>query len=327
VPDFLRDPRQPTPLDLSTIDSSLLAEAPDRLLALAADLLIGGDPVRGGEYLDLLEHAQPPITPKSRLAARFAAMRSFHHAQTGRLNEAVDEAQAARGIQERTNLQDEWNAAVPLILLRVYPCLDDFAAVDREAAAALATPDLTEPARLVLVPGAQALAWCEVGRLAEAADAARAAEADARRLGFDQHFFGVDYLRALAGLALERRHLDTAEQLTEQALSISEHRRPIFEFLVLLDRAGIWAARGQTHDALATVGAARLVLSATRSVLLARADELEALLRLSLGDLRSPVELASRLPVTRRTGAGQGRACLRRFPCRGNTCSHCRWVS
>ena len=35
-------------------------------------------------------------------------------------------------------------------------------------------------------------------------------------------------------------------------------------------------------------------------MLLARADELEALLRLSLGDLRSPAELASGLPVARR---------------------------
>ncbi len=35
-------------------------------------------------------------------------------------------------------------------------------------------------------------------------------------------------------------------------------------------------------------------------MLLARADELEALLRLSLGDLRSPIELASGLPAARR---------------------------
>ena len=46
--------------------------------------------------------------------------------------------------------------------------------------------------------------------------------------------------------------------------------------------------------------AARLVLAGTGSALLARADELEALLRLSLGDLRSPAELAGRLPAARR---------------------------
>ena len=60
------------------VDPSLLADAPDRLLALAADLLLSGDVARGGEYLDLLERVRPPIPPESRLAARFAAMRSLH---------------------------------------------------------------------------------------------------------------------------------------------------------------------------------------------------------------------------------------------------------
>jgi LuxR family transcriptional regulator, maltose regulon positive regulatory protein len=299
VPDFLHEPGQPAALDLSMIPPSLLAEAPDRLLGLATDLVLWGDLARGGEYLDLLERAQPSIPPESGLAARFAAMRSFHHGVTGQLTEAVEAALAARAIQERTQLSDEWNSVVPLILLRVYPCLDDFQAVDREAAAALAMPALPEPAKLVLVPGAQALAWCESGRLAEAAEAAGAAEAGARRLGFTQHFFAVDYLRVLAGLALERGDLDTAEQLTEQALSITERRRPVFEFLTLLDRAGIWAARGQIRDALATVEAARLVLARAGPALVARADELEALLRLSLGDPRAATELASRLSAAR----------------------------
>ena len=300
VPGFLQDRALPAALDLSTVDPSLLADAPDRLLGLAADLLLWGDPARGGKYLDLLERARPSIPPESRLAARFAAMRSFHYGITGQLNEAERAGLDARAIQQRTRLQDEWNAAVPLILLRVYPCLEDYDAVDREAAAALALPELAETARLVLVPSARAVAWFEAGRLPEAAEAAEAAYADARRLGFDQHFFAVDSLRVLAGVALERRDLDTAEQLTEQVLSITEQRRPIFEFLALLDRAGIWAARGQAREALASVEAARLVLAGTGSVLLARADELEASLRLSLGDLRSPAELASKLPAARR---------------------------
>jgi hypothetical protein len=52
----------------------------------------------------------------------------------------------------------------------------------------------------------QALAWFEFGHLAEAADAARTAQATARSLGFDRHFFAVDYLRTLAGLALDLKH-------------------------------------------------------------------------------------------------------------------------
>ena len=210
------------------------------------------------------------------------------------------EALAARAIQERTQLKDEWNAVVPLVLLRVYNCTEDFPAIEREAAAALTLPDLSEAARVMLVPGAQALAWFQAGRLAEAARTARAADAEARRLGFDGHFFAVDHLRVLSGLALERRDLDTAERLTERTLSITEQRRPVFEFTVLLDRAGIWAAQGRSRDALATVAVARHVMDSAGPQLLARADELEALIRLSLGDLAAATELAANLPAARR---------------------------
>ena len=300
ITDFLHDPAAPAALDLTMVDPSLLTAVPDRLLAIAADLLLWGDWVRGGEYLDLLERTQPAIPPDSQLAARLAAMRSLRHGLTGELHEAERHALAARSIEKRILLAGEWNATVPLTLMRLYRMLEDFEAVEREAAEALAIPSLGEPARLVAVRGAQALAWFDAGRLSEAADAARAAEAAARRLGFEQHFFAVDYLRALAGAALERRDLDTAEQLTERALSISERGRPVYEFFDLLDRARIWAARGQIHDALASVEAARHVLAGTKSVLLARADELEAVLRLSLGDLRSAAGLAAGLPAARR---------------------------
>ena len=66
VDDFLRDPVLPPPLDLSTVDPSLLAAAPDRLLAVAADLVVAGDTARSWEYLGLLERAQPAIPPELR---------------------------------------------------------------------------------------------------------------------------------------------------------------------------------------------------------------------------------------------------------------------
>ena len=299
VSDFLHSPTTPEPLVLGMVDPSPLVETPERLLGLAAELLLSGDTARGGEYLDLLEHAGT-IPAESKLAARFAAFQSFRYGVVGQLEKSVRAALAAQAIQERTQLTDEWNAAVPLILIRVYTCLDDFPAVEREAATALAAPEVTEPVKLVMVPGSLALAQFESGRLVEAADTARAADADARRLGFGQHFFATDILRALSGLALERRDLDTAEHLTEQVLSITEQRRPLFEFMALLDRAQIWAARGQIHDALTTVEAARQVMTGGSPALLARADEQEALLRLSLGDPRAPAELARHLPATRR---------------------------
>ena len=299
VSDFMRDPAIPSPLDLSMISPALLTGAPDRLLGLATDLLLCGDTARGGEYLDMLERTEPPIPAGSALATGYTTMRSFHYAVTGYLREAVREGIAARDIQERLQISDQWTASIPLMLIRVHACLEDLPAAEQEAAMALAIPELTEPARLVAVPGALALARFGFGNLADAADSAHAADANARRLGFDRHFFAVDYLRTLAGLALERRELDIAEHLTERVLSISEQRRPLFEFLALLDRARIWAARGHVREALATVEAARLVLAGAKSVLLARADELEALLRLSLVDLNTPAELASRLPAAR----------------------------
>ena len=298
VPDYLRQPVPPTPPDLSAIDPALLLDAPERLLALAADLVLGGDTARSGQYLDLLEHAQK-IPAASGLAGRFAVIRSYHYGVTGHLDNAVQAAESARAILDTTPLTDGWNAAIPAILIRVYNCLEDFPAVEREAAATLAAPDVTDPVKLVMVPGALALAWFESGHLGKAAAAAEAAHAEARRLGFGQHFFAVDHLRVLSGLALERRDLDDAEHLAERALSITEQRRPVFEFLALLDRARIWAARGMTRDALATVAAAREILAGTGTALLLRADELEARIRLSLGDLHSAAELASGLPAAR----------------------------
>jgi len=300
VPDFVADPVTPGPLDLGVINQSRLAEAPERLLAVAADLLLGGDTARSGQYLDVLGQTQPPALADPRLAARFTAMRAFQHAMTGHLDEAVDEALAARAIQEDMQLMDEWNLAVPLLLMDVYNCLEDFPAVEREAIAALAVPTFTDVVRQVVVPGARALAWFEAGRLAQAAKTAEAADAQARHLGFSEHFFAVDHLRALAGIALEQRDLDAAERLIERVLAIIEQRRPLLEFLALLDRSAIWAARGQVRDALTTVAAARTVLERPPPVLLARADESEALIRLAAGDRRSPAELADRLPAGRR---------------------------
>jgi len=299
VPDFLQIPTVPAPLVLGAADSSLLVQTPERLMGLAADLLLSGDTARGAAYLDLLGQSGK-IPDESRLAARFAAFQSFRYGVAGQLEWSVQSALEARAIRERIQLTDEWNSVVTLVLVRVYNCLEDRPAAEREAAAALAEPDVAEPVRLVMVPGARALAWFEAGHLTEAAQAAMAADADARRLGFSQHFFAVDYLRALSGLALERRDLDTAERLTERVLSITEQRRPLFEFLALLDRAQIWAARGQIRDALTSVAAARQVMTRGSPALLARADEQEALLRLSLGDLGAPAELAARLPAAPR---------------------------
>jgi LuxR family maltose regulon positive regulatory protein len=84
VADFLRDPALPPPPDLSQVDPALLAAAPDRLLALALDLGLSGDSSRSGQCLDLLERAEPPIPPDSRLAARLAGARAAQLMMTRR---------------------------------------------------------------------------------------------------------------------------------------------------------------------------------------------------------------------------------------------------
>jgi LuxR family transcriptional regulator, maltose regulon positive regulatory protein len=297
--DFLHRAEVPLRLDLGKVDSARLTDTPGQLLALAADQLLWGDTARGSEYLDLLEQARPSIPPRSRLGARVATMRSFRYLLAGHMSKAVREALAARVIQQQTEIIDEWSVAAALILMHAYAVLEDPQAAAREAATALAMPAATEPVKLIMVPGALALAWFQAGHLAKAADAAGSADAEAGLLKFGQHFFAIDHLRTLAGLALERREFDTAQRLLERALPITQHR-PAFQFLVLLDRAQLQAARSQHRDALATVEAARRVLAGSRSVLLARADELEALIRLSLGDLRIPASLANGLPGIRR---------------------------
>jgi LuxR family maltose regulon positive regulatory protein len=259
-------------------------------------MLLSGDAIRGARCLDMLEREGPTMPSQSRLRGRFMALQALRHALIGDADRAVSASLAARSIQERTQEVDEWNVAVPLILLRAYTWLEDFEAVEREAASALAATHVSEPVKLVAVPGARASAWFESGRLNLAGDWARAAEAKAQRLGFQRHFFALDYLRTLAGLALERRDLDAADDLTEQAMTIAEHRRPAVEFLVLVDRAQVAFARGHLRQALATVDAARRVLAEAKSVLLARADDLEATIRQSAGDLRMAADLAARLP-------------------------------
>ena len=101
VRDFLRVPAVPEPLVLSMADPSMLAETPERLLGLAAHLLLSGETARGGEYLDLLEQTGS-IPPGSELAARLAAFQSFRYGVAGQLETAVQKALAARATQGRT---------------------------------------------------------------------------------------------------------------------------------------------------------------------------------------------------------------------------------
>ncbi len=94
VPDFLHNPSPPSPLPMT--DPSPLVDKPERLLGLAADMLLSGETARGGEYLDLLEHAGT-VPPDSALAARLASFQSFRYGVTGQLEKAVQAWPGGRG--------------------------------------------------------------------------------------------------------------------------------------------------------------------------------------------------------------------------------------
>src|SRR5256885_13998479 len=98
---------------LATLDPSLLVATPERLLGLAAELLLSGDTARGGEYLDRLEQAGN-VRAESRLAARVAAFQAFRYGVTGQLEKAVCTAGGARAIQQPTRLAGGGDGVVPL---------------------------------------------------------------------------------------------------------------------------------------------------------------------------------------------------------------------
>jgi LuxR family maltose regulon positive regulatory protein len=146
------------------------------------------------------------------------------------------------------------------------------------------------------VPGLRALSLLDEGRLGEAEAAAESAALEARRLGVAEHVISGDHLRALAGLALERRDLVRAEQLTQEVLSLSAGRSPLLEYQAGLDQAAILLTRGLVHEALASIETAREVLPQPGRILLARAASLEAEARLALGDIRSATDLTALVP-------------------------------
>ena len=72
-------------------------------------------------------------------------------------------------------------------------------------------------------------------------------------------------------------------------------------YLAQLDRARIWAAGGNLDEALTSLPAARAALKSDHSALLVLADELEAHIRLGLGDQEGASTATEQLPGGRRT--------------------------
>jgi LuxR family transcriptional regulator, maltose regulon positive regulatory protein len=294
------DPTLGSALDLDEVQPEPFADAPEILAPLAAELLLRGAFERGSRAFALADQVQVDPDEQPELALQLTFVRALHSFCVGDLDQCLAHRDRLRRSTARPVGLDGWLVALEAGALYSHTFLGDFAQA-RELAQAIAAHPFTPPAgREVLCQGVMSQMALAEGSLTEAGDIATRSLDAAGRLGFDDHYFAFTARRTAALLALERRDLAIAASLTEHSLGIVSGGRPLFEYLAQLDRARIWAAAGNRDEALASLPAARAALRSDRSVLLAQADEIDARLRLALGDRRGATSLAERLPDDRR---------------------------
>ena len=298
--DFAANPRLGSALDLDEIRPELFAGSPDLLVALAADLQLRGGFERGRRAVELARRADIDPDRQPELAVQLASVNATYLGLTGQLRESLAQRQWARSLDIGAGAADLWFLALDVTSAYSHTYLGEFDAarhlVDTLASASLSPPPVTD----VLCSGIKSQIAFGEGQLSQAGVFAAAALDSSRRLGFDHHYFAFPALRTATQLALERRDLDAAASRVEQTLDLVSGARPAFEYFAQLDRARIWAAAGNLEGALSSLPAARTALRCDHSVLFAQADELEARLRLALGDARGARRVAERLSDDRR---------------------------
>jgi LuxR family maltose regulon positive regulatory protein len=295
VRDVLTNPPVGSALDLEEV----FAGAPEFLLPLAAELLWRGAFERGSRAVALAR--KYPIDPdrQPELAVRLALVNMLYCTFIGEFDEAVAHREWARPFQPTADGVGDWVVTLDTLAMYCHTYLGHFSQA-RQLAGALASAQVSDPLTEVLCPGVISQAAFIEGALEEAGALAASTLAAARRLHFDRHYFAFHALRTTALLALERLDLAAAAEPVERALEIVSGARPAFNHLAQLDRARIWAAGGNYDEALASLPAARSALKSENSVLLAEADELEARIRLGLGDHSGATSVIERLPGDRR---------------------------
>ncbi len=299
VRDVLTNPTIGSALDLDEFRPELFTGVPEVLVPLAAELLWRGSFEHGSRALFLARATHIDQSKQLDLAVRFALVNTLYCTFVGEFDEALTYRESAKSFEASATGVDDWIVTLDTLAMYCHAYVGPYARA-RDLADKLVASGTTLPLTEVLCPGVMSQAAFIEGHLQEAAALAEAAQGAARRLGFDGHFFGFHALRTLGQLALERRDLQPATELVESALRMVSGARPAFNFLAQLDRARIWAAGGHLDEALASLPAARSALKSQRSPLLAEADELEARLRLALGDPQGARTAASRLPSVRR---------------------------
>ena len=298
--DFEANPTLGSALDLDEIRPELFAGRPDLLVALAADLQLRGAFERGRRALALARTAHIDPARQPELAVQLSWANAIYLASTGQLQEALAQRKWARSLDIDAGAIDPWLRALDVTGAYCHTYLGQLAAarqlVDTLASSASSPQSVTD----VLCPGLNSQIAFAEGALNQADVLAARAMESSRGLGFDHHYFAFAALRTSAQLALERHQLDAAASLVEQILDLVSGARPAFEYFAQLDRARIWAAAGNLDDALDSLPAARTALRCDDSVLFAQADELEASLRLALGDRNGALRMAEQLPEDRR---------------------------
>ena len=297
--DVLTNPTVVSPLDLDEMRPELFAGAPEFLLPLAAELLWHGAFERGSRAVALARQCRIDPERQPEQAVRLALVNMLHCTFIGQFDEALAHREWARPFEAQADGVSDWLVMLDTLAVYCHTYAGHFSEA-RQLADTLIAAQVSAPLSEVFCPGLVSQAAFMDGALEEAGALAAGALAAARRLHFDRHYFVLYVLRTTALLALERHDLAAAAEPVERALEIVGGARPVFNYLAQVDRARIWAAGGNHDEALASLPAARAALKSDHSVLLAEADELEARLRLALGDQSGAAAVTERLPGDRR---------------------------
>ena len=299
VRDVLTNPATVSALDIDEIRPELFADAPEFLLPLAAELLWRGAFERGSRAVAIARQKHIDKARQPELAVRLALVNMLYCTFIGQFDEALEYREWARLFEAKAGGVGDWIVTLDTLAMYCHTYVGQFSQA-RQLADALTAAQVSGPLTEVLCAGVISQAAFIEGDLEEAGTLAAATIAAARRLGFDRHFFNFHALRTTALLALERRDLAAAAEPVERALALVGSARPVFNYLAQLDRARIWAADGNLDEALTSLPAARAALKSDHSALLALADELEAHIRLDLGDQEGATSATEQLPSDRR---------------------------
>ncbi len=299
VRDVLTNPTVGSALDLDEIRPELFADAPEFLLPLAAELLWRGAFERGSRAVMVARQCRIDPGRQPGLAVRLALVNMLYCTFIGQFDEALAHREWARPVEATSEGVSDWIVTLDTLAMYCHTYLGHFSEA-RQLAEALTSAQVSAPLTEVLCPGVISQAAFLEGALDEAGTLAASSLTAARRLHFDRHYFNFHTLRTTALLALERGDLAAAAEPVERALEMVGGARPAFNYLAQLDRARIWATGGNLDEALASLPAARSALKSDHSALLPMADELEARLRLGLGDQNGATSLTGRLPDDRR---------------------------